>query len=278
VEEKLEFQNAMHEWADFCESASSQFRLFQKSLSSSKVKKKRKVNSRHGKILETSDPMVPVQSLLERVHKSEPRHLERGSQSWLVWARNMTLLELMVSNPIRAGNLCALNYCEDQTGRLRKGNSSFEIVLEKHDVKNPHDEKQYGYHGQVGSSASAWLHFYLNKVRPLWSTELPTSERVFLTDSGREISVVELRSIFLRVSQLYLPEYSGLNPHVFRHIVATSWLKNNPDDFITVALILGDRIETVMRDYAHLASSDGFSRYHRSLSGFSMRNPPKTEE
>lgn len=274
-EDKRMFQERMHEWTEFCDNASSEFRSFQGSFSSSKVRKKNRVSSRHSSLLATKDPLIPVQTMIDRLHRSEPRHLAVNSQSWLVWARNMTMLELIVSNPIRADNLLALNFCEDGSGRLRKTGEAFQIRLEKHEVKNPHEEKEFGYLGDVSPSATDWLRFYIDYVRPMWPTSIPASQLLFLTDSGREISIVELRTIFVRVSRLHLPEYGELNPHVYRHIVATSWLKNHPDDFITVSLILGDRIETVMKDYAHLASSDGFSRYHALLSNRKDRKPPQ---
>lgn len=219
----------------------------------------------HSKLLKVKDPLVPVKTMIDRLYKSEPRYLKINSQSWLVWARNLTMLELSISNPIRADSLLNLNYCHDGSGRLRENGEAFQIQLEKHKVKNPHHEKEFGYVGDVSSTASTWLKFYIDVVRPEWSTHIPASEHLFLTDSERRIIAQDLRKIFVSISRLHLPKYGELNPHVFRHIVATSWLKNHPDDFVTVALILGDRIETVMKDYAHLVSSDGFSRYHGLL-------------
>tara|TARA_R110001599_G_scaffold27705_1_gene96877 strand:- start:135 stop:1613 length:1479 start_codon:yes stop_codon:yes gene_type:complete len=274
-EEKEDFQRTMQEWSEFCDRASTEFRSFQDSFSSAKVRKKKRVSSRHAEILETRDPLVPVQMMIDRLHKSEPRHLEVNSQSWLVWARNMTMHELIVSNPVRADNLITLNFSSDGSGRLRRNGDAFRISLEKHEVKNPHKEKEFGYVGDVSPAAANWLKFYIDFVRPKWPTSIPASQRLFLTDSGRKISAVDLRKIFVGVSRLHLPEYNELNPHVYRHLVATSWLKNHPDDFVTVALILGDRIETVMKDYAHLASSDGFSRYHNLLRNWRDREPPK---
>ena len=273
--EKENFQRKMQEWSEFCDRASTEFRSFQDSFSSAKVRKKKRVSSRHAKILETKDPLVPVQMMIDRLHRSEPRHLEVNSQSWLVWARNMTMLELTISNPVRADNLVSLNFCKDGSGRLRKNEEVFLISLEKHEVKNPHKEKELGYLGDVSPAAANWLNFYIDFVRPMWPTTIPASQRLFLTDSGQNLSVIDLRKIFVSVSRLHLPEYNELNPHVYRHIVATSWLKNHPDDFVTVALILVDRIETVLKDYAHLSSSDGFFRYHNLLRNWRERKPPR---
>jgi len=37
-------------------------------------------------------------------------------------------------------------------------------------------------------------------------------------------------------------------------------LKQHPGDFNNVALILHDKLETVMREYAHLSTADGISK------------------
>lgn len=135
--EKEEFHSRMKEWVDYCDSVSTQFRNFQKYFESSKVKKKRNVSSRHEKILEQKDPLAPIESLLIRLCKSEPRHLEKSSQSWLVWARNMTLFELIVSNPLRPDNLCILNYSEDQRAKVQKKRSGVRTTFGKARSEEP---------------------------------------------------------------------------------------------------------------------------------------------
>jgi hypothetical protein len=53
------------------------------------------------------------------------------------------------------------------------------------------------------------------------------------------------------------PDIRGFRTHAFRHIIATTWLNAHPNDFLTVALILHDCLETVMQNYAHLKTKDG---------------------
>ncbi|MFC7738605.1 hypothetical protein ACFQX4_22995 [Roseomonas sp. GCM10028921] len=53
-------------------------------------------------------------------------------------------------------------------------------------------------------------------------------------------------------------------PHAFRHLWATDWLRRHPDDFFTVAGRLNDKIETVLREYAHLRSGDHSVRVNRA--------------
>jgi integrase len=264
-EDRVQFGIRMEEWARTCEETKRIYKDFRQSFSSSKVKRKRRSIQRHEKLLSLENPLAVVHKMLNRLHLSEPRHLGTTSQSWKLWVRNVTLVELLISNPLRADNICYLRYSPEGIGTLRKIETGYEIFIEKYEVKNPHDEKEFGYRGDVNSVAAAWLEFYINEVRPYWETRIPADERLFLTRTGKPIDVIELRSILIKLSQQFLPEYPALNTHAFRHIVATSWLKQNPDDYITVSLILGDRLATVMNEYAHLASKDGLTRYHRYL-------------
>ncbi|MDQ1274405.1 MAG: hypothetical protein QG591_3035, partial [Planctomycetota bacterium] len=53
----------------------------------------------------------------------------------------------------------------------------------------------------------------------------------------------------------------------FRHIIATEYLKNNPNGYQVVANILHDKLETVLGEYAHLKIADGFSHWVSYLEG-----------
>lgn len=273
VEEKIKFSSRMEEWARECSETAEIYKMFKESFSSSKVKRKRRAVFRHEDILSQENPLSSVYKMLQRLHDSEPRHLGIGSTSWMLWVRNVTLVELLISNPLRADNICYLRHAADGSGTLRVSEGGYEIVLEKHEVKNPHEEEDLGYRGEVSNTAAAWLKFYIESVRPLWATDVSVGQRLFLTWTGKPVDVIELRSILIRLSEQFLPEFPPLNPHIFRHIVATSWLKQHPDDFVTVSLILGDRLATVMRDYAHLASRDGLIRYHKHLAQWHQNYP-----
>jgi hypothetical protein len=69
-----------------------------------------------------------------------------------------------------------------------------------------------------------------------------------------------------------------INPHAFRHIWATDWLKRHPDDFFTVSGKLNDTVGTVMKDYGHLRSSDHAARANRGNMGLGARAQANLEE
>jgi integrase len=69
----------------------------------------------------------------------------------------------------------------------------------------------------------------------------------------------------MKLTRKYVAGSPGFGAHAFRHIVATHWLEQNPNDFLTVAELLNDRLETVMKTYAHLRKDTSFLRYEEYL-------------
>lgn len=70
-----------------------------------------------------------------------------------------------------------------------------------------------------------------------------------------------LSKTVLKLTRRYIPGSPGFSAHAMRHLVATDWLRKHPDDFLTVAELLNDKLETVLNEYAHLRRDDSFSRY-----------------
>jgi hypothetical protein len=46
-------------------------------------------------------------------------------------------------------------------------------------------------------------------------------------------------------------------PHAFRYVIATDHLRRHPGDYLTVATLLHDKLETVLKNYGHLRVEDG---------------------
>ena len=67
------------------------------------------------------------------------------------------------------------------------------------------------------------------------------------------------------VTARYAPDTDGFGPHAFRHIVATDHLKRHPQDYMTVAQLLHDKLATVMKAYAHLKVDDGLRTLHAGV-------------
>ena len=69
----------------------------------------------------------------------------------------------------------------------------------------------------------------------------------------------------LDLTRTHIPGCGGFGPHAFRHLVATDWLRRNPNDFLTVAELLNDSLPVVMKTYAHLKQETALARHSDQL-------------
>jgi hypothetical protein len=54
-------------------------------------------------------------------------------------------------------------------------------------------------------------------------------------------------------------------PHIIRSVWATEWIRKTHGDFYTAAIMLNDRLETVIATYAHLLEEDVAEKAYRLL-------------
>lgn len=68
------------------------------------------------------------------------------------------------------------------------------------------------------------------------------------------------RRVFV-ITKRFIPRSGGISPHAFRHLVATVWLEEHPNDFFVVAELLNDFLQVVLNTYVHLKKNTSFSNY-----------------
>ncbi|MNR67133.1 hypothetical protein D3C85_1909720 [compost metagenome] len=56
--------------------------------------------------------------------------------------------------------------------------------------------------------------------------------------------------------------------HAVRHIVATDFLNRNPGHYTVVAALLHDKLETVLKHYAHRKSESAFNLHEEHMRSF----------
>lgn len=71
------------------------------------------------------------------------------------------------------------------------------------------------------------------------------------------------------LTRQYIPYTPGFCGHAVRHIIATDHLKRHPGDYPTVAKLLHDKLDTVLREYSHLTVDEGLLVLHRDIQLFS---------
>jgi hypothetical protein len=98
------------------------------------------------------------------------------------------------------------------------------------------------------------LEDYLRVWRPLLLTDdQPSSSRVFLASRGVPYTEIRLRT----TTKAIVYRYTGQcwHPHITRTVWTTEWIRNS-GDFHTAAVMLNDRLDTVIARYTHLLEED----------------------
>ena len=177
--------------------------------------------------------------------------------------RDALLLAFLVSNPLRVLNFKIMTWFPDNTGNLYKdGNTSWRLRFDANDIKTdkPYNVKIAGW---LVNRLEAYIEEYRN-------TLLESRQSNCLFISSKETNAVKWESLDRHIQDLtkkLVPESPGFGAHAFRHLVATDWLTKNPNDFLTVAELLNDRLETVIAHYAHLKKDQSFDRYENYVLG-----------
>lgn len=217
-------------------------------------------------IIHLQQPMEAMADMIRRMKADRPVGQPRRE---LTWSRDLFLIMLLVSNPLRVRSLAHLTWRADNTGELyQRPDNSWWIRISRRKFKNTAGAAgDRDYDSQIHPKVWPVLERYLFIHRPKMLRE--PSDLVLL--AGMSHGIVEHRpwaELSGRVSYLtakYLPRCVGVGAHAFRHIVATSILKADGGDFKTAALVLNDRPVTVEKHYAGLRSNDGFERMAKLL-------------
>ncbi|APA84080.1 site-specific integrase [Paraburkholderia sprentiae WSM5005] len=213
-------------------------------------------------LLALSEPLTPVfraiQSLDEQAASAAP-----GSRDEAVHKRNALLLSMLVANPLRRRNYVLMSYAEDGSGNLYQRQDGWRLRFEASDFKNERGAANKAYDAPLPRDISARIEEYLEEFRPRLLKNNPSALWVFPSRTGTlwENISKQVEDLTRRL----IPETPGFSPHALRHLVPTDYLRKHPNDFPTVALLLHDRLETVMTNYAHLRQDDSFGRWEEHM-------------
>lgn len=213
-------------------------------------------------VLELAEPMEAVSDMVQRMKSVRP---VTGGATEAVWCRDLVLIKLLASNPLRAKNLKLLTYFPDNTGNLyQTSDGAWRIHILPELFKNQNGAaKNKAYDMPVDKSGWGDIERYLKRYRPL----LPHAEQlpfVFISSEESETPGPweSLNRRVFALTKQYLWRCPGAGPHVFRYIKGTAILKASPGEWDTAAQVLHDRVETVRKHYAHLRGADGAERAH----------------
>ncbi len=154
----------------------------------------------------------------------------------------------------------------DSTGMLRGSSAAgWRIHLERNHLKNGAGKAGRDYAVRVAQWVQPRLDAYLEEYR---GTLLKgaTSPYLFVsaTRCGKWLGLPKQLN---KLTKRYITGSPGFGAHAFRHLVATNWLQQYPNDFLTVAELLNDKLETVIAHYAHLKRDNSLLRYEEHING-----------
>ncbi|MBL8428604.1 MAG: hypothetical protein JNJ95_01755 [Dechloromonas sp.] len=251
-------------WQELC---SKTFEWTQKAFQQLSPKKQRSRDPFEPirQVLELGNPMEAVSDMVQRMKAARP---STGGVTEAIWARDVLLIKLLASNPLRAKNVKLLSYRPDNSGQLRQArDGSWRIVITPEWFKNQAGAaKDQPYDMPVDEALWGDIERYIKHFRPHLAGA-KESDFVFLSADG-SADTNGWESLNKRVFQLtkrYLLHCPGAGPHAFRYINGTAILKALPGAWEVAAQVLHDKEETVRKHYAHLRGTDGAARAHAAL-------------
>ncbi len=211
-----------------------------------------------------TEPLVPIFDVMRKL-REEGDAAPRGSIDEAIARRDELILGLIISNPLRAKNIMTMTYKSDESGGIyRTHNGLWRIRIKGSHFKNSSRVAAQKYDVPVAGWLKNLLDEYIRYFRPVLVGNNIDLEYLFVSSRGGKRFDSMSRHIF-KVIKRYLPKSGGIALHAFRHLVTTDWLTKNPNDFVTIAELLNDTIEVVMKNYAHLKKETSFVRYEEYL-------------
>jgi len=222
------------------------------------------------------DPVAPIQGLLNLAEPFAPilravRTLDAaavaalsGSQAEAIAKRDALLLSMLIANPLRNRNYVLMTWHEDNSGVLyQRQDGQWRVRFGGNDFKNDGFSSNQTYDAQLPQALTDRISEYVHEYRPRLTRNSPNSAWAFPSNSGTMWK--GLSRHVAQVTKRLVIETPGFGTHAFRHLVASDYLRKHPNDYLTVAVLLNDKLETVLSAYAHLRQDESFVKYERHI-------------
>jgi len=256
------------QWDTWCEQSYERINTFRKELRKGKhIKKSRDPAVTLHDYLIKQHPMDGLLTLIERMEADRALLSTTPNARDAVSIRNLLLIKMLTTNPLRAAMFQVMTYKENGSGNLYKNKETgaWGLKFTPEYFKNYRGAADKPYNVTIPEALWPDIELYIYEYRPLL-LGADTCDYVFrpmrrnnermANDPWTDIDV----QVF-KITANYLHEYPPIRPHAFRHIIATEYLKNEPNGFQVVANILHDKLETVLNEYAHLQVADGYAHW-----------------
>jgi len=287
----LDSEERTKRWRSWCEQNRARLETVLRNAEKSSVSSKsREPTEPIADLLALDEPLTPLVDMLRTMEAVMPPPTRRHDRA--VHLRDTLLLKMLINNPLRVHHFSIMRMGPQGKGNIyRTSEGEWRIFFSADDFKNTSGAACDNY--DVGISPFLWpdIDRYVSEAR----SELKggcESTYFFLPSriGGRHEKTPELDGKWganyiskrvLHLTRLYLADSPGFSPHAWRALVATAYLRQNPGDFINLANLLHDKLETVLASYAHMRVDEGLKRYHLYLESawkrFGQRRQQKGE-
>lgn len=254
-------------WEELCQQTRQ---LCDAWMLASKGKQSRLPSAPLQNLLRLKDPLEPFQRAIKKLDIAAATAPPGGSFQ-ATYKRDAFLLAFTISNPLRARTLAITKYVPPGSPSPHPSNlykteaGKWRLRYFKGDFKND-GSKEVLYDVPLPNGLSQRLEEYLEEFRPVLISNAPTCPWLFPSKLGEMHK--DLAKLIEKIAHNYIPEVTRMRLHALRHIVATVFLMRNPGQYALVAELLHDKLETVLKNYAHGKLERAFEAYEEHLGSF----------
>jgi integrase len=246
-------------WAEHCARAFEVLKDFARTVLQT-AKPTRDVEEALRPLLDTGNPIALLHDMLERMERDMPpatQPIRRATQQ-----RDIALVTLLLANPLRIGQLCALEFGAGSDQNLRRREAGWQLHCTNERYKNGGTTMAKGLRVDLDESVTAAFDRYVREGREVLLAG--RKSRLFFAGCSRWDPSTPCENLEDRLQILtarYIPGCVGFRGHGWRHLLATAWLMEHPGDFGTVADLLGDTVKTVAEKYRHIERASSVKRF-----------------
>lgn len=252
---------ASHEdWAAHCNRTFERLKAFTRTVAQS-AKPTRNVEEALRPLLDSGKPVAVLFDMLERMERDMPPKTQPVLRA--IHQRDIALATLLMANPLRIGQMAALEYGNGSDQNLVRTAEGWRLTCDGERYKNGGTTMAKGLKVALDADISPALDRYAREGRDVLLAG--RSSCLFFVgrwrwDPTRPCENLEDRLQLL--TERYIPGCAGFRGHGWRHLLATAWLTEHPEDYGTVADLLGDSIATVAKAYRHIECGNSVRRFN----------------
>lgn len=221
-------------------------------------------------LLSLVDPLKPFKTAIQKLDAAAA-NCAPGSAFQATYKRDALLLAVAIANPLRHRTFTITKFIpvgvssDFETNLYQKEDGRWWLKFEKGDFKND-GSKEEDYNAPLPEQLNVRVEDYLEIYRPVLVRRNPTAPWLFPDMHGEKHK--DVGHLISKIARNYIPEVSRLGIHGIRHIVATYFLKCNPEQYTVIAGLLHDSLATVLKHYAHGQTESALKANEQHLKDF----------